>query len=203
MSWIHTVLNLLFPPPVPVSAFRSLPPARPHDHCQWILTATQYRHDAKKIVRYIKETPDAVYYKPCAQRMAAALESYLLEMVGLHTSAIALVPVPQHASRTQQRGFSQSQLLAKHIASFLPYTTVENILKKVSKTEKQALLPRAKRLVNQKDSFAYAPSAALVTQQTLIVIIDDVSTTGSTLLECKTALDKHGFKNVIGLVFAH
>ncbi len=205
MRFFDTLLNILFPPPVPSTVFTKLPRPTAHDHYSWILAATTYRSEARAIVRYLKKTPDHWYLSKCAVLMARQLEAYLLDELLITTPKIYIVPVPQHRSNTRDRGFSQSALLAKHVARLLPYTTYDDMLEKHIRTEKQALLPRRKRLVNQTGSIRVNnPRKRVVPKSsTLIVIIDDVSTTGSTLVACKTALLERGFENVIGLVFAH
>jgi len=50
-------------------------------------------------------------------------------------------------------------------------------------------------------AFSYIPNVC--TTNDIIVLIDDVSTTGSTLRECRKILQQNGFKNIIGVVFAH
>lgn len=203
MSWIHHILNFLFPPPVSIHAFQTLPHALPHDHEPWILAATQYRSAAQKIAKYIKTTPDMLFFKECAYRMAISLESYVIETHQFQLQHIVLVPVPQHTSRTRERGFNQSELLANQITQLLSYTTTVHALVKTRHTEKQALLPKHKRLKNQQNAFASSIAIATIPPKSLVVLIDDISTTGSTLSACKTALRERGLYNVIGLVFAH
>lgn len=203
MSWIDTVLNILFPPPVSLKAFDALPPPTAHSYEPWILAATKYQSDAKRITKYIKETPDTNYIHRCAKLMAQTLEAALLEDIYfLHDrQKIILVPVPQHRSTTKTRGFSTSDMLAHHLQQLLPYTHVAPLLKKDKKTEKQALLPKHKRLTNQSGAFSFIDKH--IRTNNVIVLVDDISTTGSTLRECRKVLVSHGFKNSIALVFAH
>jgi len=205
MRLFDILLDILFPPPVPVTVFNKLPKPTAHDHYPWILAGTNYRSDARAIVRYLKKTPDHVYLEKCAALMARQLEAYSIEESPMNAPHIHIIPVPQHRSNTRHRGFSQSALLAKHIAKILPYVTYSDILEKPIRTEKQALLPRHKRLVNQMGSIRMRDDGNMTLPQpsSLIVIVDDVSTTGSTLLACKTALVERGFTNILGLVFAH
>lgn len=203
MSWIDTILNFLFPPPVPVSTFAQLPRPLAHEHYPWIFPATRYTGDAQKIAKYLKKTPDAIYLQACARMMAFQIEAYLIEQSLFQSTALYLVPVPQHASRTRERGFNQSALLAHHIQQLLPYTSIQNMLEKTRSTEKQALLPRELRVRNQQHAFACTTTADTLEKQSLVIIVDDIATTGSTLVACKAALEERGFTNVIGLVFAH
>lgn len=205
MSWITHVLNFLFPPPVPLRSFDSLPNTSAHQHYSWIFATTPYRGNGKKIVHYIKETPDALYINQCARRMAHVFESFAVTATLPPDTPIMLVPVPQHASSAKKRGFSQTLLLAEALQTLLPYTMVAPLLEKTRRTEKQALLSRSARLKNQERAFtciARPKDTARAAPEPLIVLIDDVATTGSTLLACKTALSERGFHQVIALVFA-
>lgn len=203
MSWIDSALNILFPPPVSLQAFKALPRSVHHSYEPWILPTTAYKNQAKQIIKYIKETPDNNYIHNCALMIAETLEAWLIEHAQFlsESSSIILVPVPQHTATTKNRGFSQSLLLAKAIQKLTPYTSIELLLKKDKKTEKQALLPKNKRLINQIGAFSYTQSS-LPTSST-IILVDDVSTTGSTLRECRKVLMKNGYKNIIAVVFAH
>ncbi len=203
MSWIDRILNLLFPPPVPRTAFLELARSPAHEHYAWIFPATSYTGNARKIVKYIKVTPDSIYLHECARLMAATIESYLIELGPMHPSAICLVPVPQHARRTHERGFNQSQLLAEHIQRLLPYTTVQDLLIKTRVTEKQALLPKRLRSTNQRGAFACTNRVHAIPKHSLLILVDDIATTGSTLVACKAALVERGFDSIIGVVFAH
>ncbi len=202
MSWIDYALSLLFPPPVSVRIFDRLPRPIPHNHESWILSATRYRSDARKIIRYLKSTPDKLFLNHCALKMAEVIESYILEQ-NLVSSCeyIHITPVPQHKKTDRARGFSQSALLAQAICNHLSYTHYSPILCKTRATEKQALLPKHRRLTNQLN--AYQCSTSTRSANELVILVDDVSTTGNTLRECRKVLLNAGYTHVIGIVFAH
>jgi ComF family protein len=109
--------------------------------------------------------------------------------------AEAVVPVPLHRSRKRARGFNQAAEIARHLP--LP---VQHALKRVRATRSQTDLPAAKRHANVRDAFAVRRRADVKGQ--VVVLVDDVSTTGATLDSCARALLDAGAKEVRALTAA-
>ena len=107
-----------------------------------------------------------------------------------------LVPVPLHASRRRQRGFDQAEDLARHLG--LP---VRRALRRVRATRSQTSLPAAQRHRNVRGAFATTRQAADLIGA-IIVLVDDVSTTGATLDACAHALKRAGVAEVRALTAA-
>jgi ComF family protein len=98
----------------------------------------------------------------------------------------AAVPVPLHPSRRRSRGFNQAEDLARQLG--LP---VVPALKRTRATETQAALPAPERETNVRGAFAATASAATLLGK-IVVVVDDVSTTGATLECCAQALLARG-----------
>ena len=109
--------------------------------------------------------------------------------------ADALVPVPLHWFRRFQRGFNQAEALARHIG--LP---VEPALRRRRPTVTQTDLPESQRLQNVAGAFTLRRGARV--HGRVLVIVDDVSTTGATLDACATVLLGGGAKEVRALTAA-
>lgn len=107
-----------------------------------------------------------------------------------------LVPVPLHASRRRERGFNQAADLAHHLG--LP---VSRALIRVRPTDAQTGLPAAQRHRNVRQAFAVAPRSRTVAGG-IVVLIDDVSTTGATLDACASVLKDAGACEVRALTAA-
>lgn len=107
-----------------------------------------------------------------------------------------LVPVPLHASRRRERGFNQAADLAHHLG--LP---VSRALIRVRPTRAQTGLPAAQRHRNVRQAFAVAPHSRTVAGG-IVVLIDDVSTTGATLDACARVLKDAGACEVRALTAA-
>lgn len=97
--------------------------------------------------------------------------------------------VPLHWTRYLERGYNQSALLAKALATQtgLPY---QPLLRRIKRTQQQAKLSRAARLHNVQDAFL-AKSF-----QGRVLLIDDVITSGATSQACMNTLLKAGVKEV-------
>lgn len=106
------------------------------------------------------------------------------------------VPVPLHPSRRRERGFNQAEDLARHVG--LP---VAAALRRVRRTPPQADLPAGRRHGNVRDAFATGKDFQLVLGR-VVVLIDDVSTTGATLDACALVLKESGAREVRALTAA-
>jgi len=110
--------------------------------------------------------------------------------------ADAVVPVPLHRSRRWERGFNQASDLAKHLG--LPVAT---LLRRVRHTAAQTTLAAARRHANVRGAFVATPPVADFAGR-VVVVIDDVSTTGATLEACARALIEGGVGEVRALTAA-
>jgi ComF family protein len=104
--------------------------------------------------------------------------------------ALYVVPVPLHPSRRRQRGFNQAADLARRLG--LP---VRHALRRVRPTATQTGLPAARRHRNVRDAFA-ATRAARGLDGAVVVLVDDVCTTGATLEACARVLKDAGVGEV-------
>jgi ComF family protein len=109
--------------------------------------------------------------------------------------ADALVPVPLHWIRQYRRGFNQADRLARHVG--LP---VVHALRRSRRTVTQTDLPEAERLANVGDAFRLRRGVRITGQ--VLVLVDDVSTTGATLDACARVLLKGGAAEVRALTAA-
>ncbi len=110
--------------------------------------------------------------------------------------AAAVVPVPLHPSRRRQRGFNQAADLARHIG--LP---VASILRRTRATADQTTLAAGQRHGNVRGAFAVTADAKAWSGR-IVVLIDDVSTTGATLEACARPLLECGVAEVRALTAA-
>ena len=114
----------------------------------------------------------------------------------LLSDASVVVPVPLHPRREYQRGFNQAEDLARELG-----VPVMPLLKRVVFTQSQIELPKDKRQENVKDAFGFRPTATGSIPQ-IVVLVDDVSTTGATLESCARVLKSAGVKEVRALTAA-
>ena len=110
--------------------------------------------------------------------------------------AACVIPVPLHPSRRRQRGFNQAADLARHLG--IPAVPA---LRRARATPTQTGLPAAQRHRNMRDAFA-ATHAARDLSGAIVVLVDDVSTTGATLESCARVLKLAGVMEVRALTAA-
>ncbi len=115
-----------------------------------------------------------------------------------------LIPIPLGAKRLAERGFNQASLIARGFAARDPkrFEFADKILIKIKDTPSQVSIKhRAARLANLAGAFAITKPELIAGR--VIILIDDVTTTGGTLAEAKKVLKQAGAKKVITLVLAH
>lgn len=103
----------------------------------------------------------------------------------------ALVPVPLHRSRQRQRGFNQAERIASAIGARLGIAVADDAVVRWHATAAQSGLALAARRANLRDAFAACrPLPAHV------AIVDDVITTGSTVLALADTLRAAGVARI-------
>lgn len=112
-----------------------------------------------------------------------------------------IIPVPLCDKRFKQRGYNQSEELAKEISKLLNINIKLDCLKRVKETPTQTNLDYSERQINLKDAFKVYKSKCL--NDKTILLIDDVYTTGATTKECARVLKNAGANCVYVLTFAH
>lgn len=134
------------------------------------------------------------------RRMAAPLAELMLPRLrkSLFT-ADAVLPVPLHSSRQRERGFNQSELLARPIAARAKLPMLTSGLTRVRATEQQARLDTRARHSNMRDAFAWQSDSPPPPR---VLLVDDVLTTGSTVVACANALRAAGTRTVAVLALA-
>jgi predicted amidophosphoribosyltransferase len=114
-----------------------------------------------------------------------------------------LVPVPAHPARRRREGFNQAAELARAVgrAAELP---VLDVLRRDRASRPQVGLERRARLANAPHSVSIRggfcgrrPAIAPV-----VVLVDDVYTTGATLDACARALRGAGAREAVAVTFA-
>lgn len=108
--------------------------------------------------------------------------------------------VPLHSEKLKERGFNQSEVLARLIAQKKGWDFDNTSLVRVRKTKSQAGLPKRKRLKNLKGAFKVIDNAKIKYKS--ILLIDDIYTTGATVSECAKILKKSGADKVYVLTIA-
>lgn len=104
-----------------------------------------------------------------------------------------IVPVPLHPLKQKRRGYNQSEEFGKGLSEKLAIP-LYNSLSRSKFTSTQTNKSRFQRMENVDSVFEF--NNVYPIQNTSIVLVDDVMTTGATLCECANVLLKNGAKNV-------
>ncbi|MEE8204910.1 MAG: ComF family protein [Dehalococcoidales bacterium] len=132
-----------------------------------------------------------------AQPLAGLLNEYLVKN---RLPGEVLVPVPLHPKRLRQRGYNQSQLLAKELGRLARLAVVSNYLLRQRPSPPQTgTTSAAERQANVAGAFSCRDERLKGKQ---VLLIDDVATSGATLSACAAALKAAGAGSVWGLTIA-
>ena len=106
----------------------------------------------------------------------------------LFSDVDAVVPVPLHWMRRWKRGYNQAEVIASGVARRLGVPMKNNILRRCRRTRTQTKLSIAEKRKNVTGAFDVSDKARSNEELKHLLIVDDVFTTGSTLMACFVAL---------------
>jgi ComF family protein len=116
-----------------------------------------------------------------------------------------IVPIPLHPRKKRERGYNQSDLIARSLHKHLPQSELLNLLNRTTDSQSQTRLTREERLKNMRHVFSLnpkMPNDLYKTQKTLI-LVDDVYTTGATLQSAAQKLSYAGWNDIYCFTLAH
>lgn len=119
----------------------------------------------------------------------------------LIAQADVIVPVPLHWTRLWKRRFNQAAFLAQHIAENKAKPYEPQLLKRMRATPQQVGLKAVERHRNMRKAFMVKDPQAKIAGK-IVLLIDDVRTTGATISACTVALKQAGALQVFVLTFA-
>ncbi len=111
----------------------------------------------------------------------------------LDYSGFTCVPIPLSQDKETQRGFNQAELIARVISRKFKIPMQNSILIRTKDTRAQHEMDRKQRFANVSGAFKTAEGKA---KDQKILLVDDISTTGATLLEAGKVLYQAGAKEV-------
>ncbi len=112
-----------------------------------------------------------------------------------------IIPVPIHSKRKRQRGYNQSELIAKQIAKAQQNLHYENkVLQKIKYTVPQSSLKKEQRKQNVQNVYKLINQEKIKNKK--IILLDDIYTTGSTANACAKLLKENGAKEIIVVTIA-
>ena len=135
-----------------------------------------------------------------AEPLAKILAEYI-KRLDLDLAEYIVTPIPLSTQRARARGFNQSALIAKPFADALGLPFEERLLSRILHRKPQSDTEDIfERRENIKGCFAPAPGADV--QNKKIVLVDDVTTSGTTFAEAARVLRSAGAKKIFALAVA-
>jgi ComF family protein len=205
-------LNSMHPPEAPTCAHcsASIPDAgyptprlcldcaagRGVQHLNGVRVATDYSGAARTALLALKFAGQRRVAEPLATLMVAPFECDI-------RSADLVIPVPLHPDRQRERGYNQAELLARALARTEGLRVRTDVLERTRATAAQTRLSREDRRRNVAGALALtSPAAATAVAGKRILLVDDVTTTGSTLDSAAEPLRAAGAASIWGLALA-
>ena len=155
--------------------------AGPEPPFDWSQTMGQYTRPLRTAIHHLKYHGKTALAAPLGQMLAHSLDSSASPLFAPRADPSlpifdAVVPIPLHPSRLRQRGFNQAERLARVLAAERGWSLDTTGLRRVRRTEVQALLTsREERAANVQNAFAARSPTHFWNRSVLLV--DDVLTT--------------------------
>jgi ComF family protein len=160
-----------------------------------VLGVVPYEGVYRELIHNLKYSGRQELSKPLGYLLAETVKkSGLLGKVHL------IIPVPLHPSRHKERGYNQSEWLAREAARVLHLPLDGQSMIREHFTKPQTGLGRQERLKNMEGAFRLRDNSKVLGRN--ILLVDDIMTTGSTLLACAHTLAEGGAGKIYGVVWA-
>ncbi len=116
--------------------------------------------------------------------------AYSLQSKGRFAAVEIIIPIPLHPSRIKFRGYNQCDAIARGMASVLQIPIVNGVLTRSIATQSQTKKNRFQRFKNMNSVFSLAQASTIKGKN--ILLLDDVLTTGATLVSAAQVLQQAG-----------
>ena len=112
-----------------------------------------------------------------------------------------IIPVPIHNNRKKQRKYNHMDLVADELSKLTNYANNKNFVIRTKDTENQYKLKKQERIKNIKGAFSL-DIAQNIPKERKFLIIDDITSTGTTLEEIIKLLNKNGYNDITAITLA-
>lgn len=132
---------------------------------------------------------------------------FFTQHLPLNITSYILIPVPLHKRRLAWRGFNQAELIANQINIYLKIPIIKDSVIRSRHTPPQMdITEKSERIKNVSNAFQLNPAFKINNENQIknkiVILIDDICTTGSTLNECAKVIKPLKPKEIWGLVLA-
>lgn len=155
-----------------------------------------YEDEIRNLLINYKFNEKAYLYKTFAQILLKSKNIY-----GFLKECDIIVPVPIHKNRKRQRGYNQSELIAKQLTKQVKNLKLEKqVLVKQKDIKPQSSLSKKERVENVRNAYKIENKEKIIGKK--IILLDDIYTTGNTVNECSRILKEYGAKQINVLTIA-
>lgn len=166
----------------------------PKNYIDAFYSALPYVGYPRQYILALKYRDKRAYAKPLGKCLAAALQKE-------NVVADYVAAVPLHSNRLAERGYNQAELLAETTAGFLGIKYLPDVLKRHKETKVQHKLSFAERKDNLTRAFSPGRHGGKIKGKT-VLLIDDIMTSGSTVMNCAVVLKELGAAKVYAAAVA-
>lgn len=162
---------------------------------QRVTTLMDYRDSAvEDLIRNLKYDGSGYAAHLCASVLADYLREEIAEQRAFSARKVLIVPVPLHRSRARERGYNQIGLVVEHLPEEFRDGTLSRLspeaIYRTRETRPQTRLARPERLSNVAGAFSISDESFV--SDSHVFLIDDVTTTGATLVNAASPLRQAG-----------
>lgn len=112
-------------------------------------------------------------------------------------SADLIIPVPLNRRKERERGYNQSDFIACGVSDVLNIPVFSHAVQRVKYTVTQTHLNADQRKENVADAFSVRDRNRRAIHDAVILLVDDIITTGSTIQEIGRVLKENGARTII------
>ena len=111
-----------------------------------------------------------------------------------------IIPIPLHPLKKALRGYNQAYFISKGLSKGINIPVAANAIKRIKMTETQTKLNFLERKNNMLNAFELRKGHNI--QNKKIILVDDVVTTGATVIECAKILKRNGASKIFAVSLA-
>lgn len=166
-----------------------------------LAAAASYENTAlRNLIHYFKYERFLAAEKPLGEILIKYLENALKDW---DLSNFIIIPLPLHPDRLRLRGFNQAEILAGIINRRFNIPMETKILRRVKNTKSQIKTKNHKeREENLKGSFEISANCKKILENKNIILVDDVYTSGATMIAALKTVRRYNKNKIIGVVVA-
>jgi ComF family protein len=155
-----------------------------------VVAASLYEGPARNILLAAKERNQVALIPMIAEATLGAISSLLADCKP--SQALALVPVPSMPRNLRNRGYNlvaqMTELVASDLALRFEDVRVVPMLRHARRVDDQSRLTAKERAANLRGAFMTIDAFSPTLQNRQVIVVDDLVTTGSTLIEARRSL---------------